>query len=274
MRIVFALLTVLTLGTQPAGAASRAEVDQLIGLLGVTDIIDIMAAEGAEYGDGLRQELLGGSASPKWRDMISVLYAPEAMMRLFRPEFERLMAAAEAQPLLDFFASDLGRRIISAEISARGAMLDADIEAAAGEKLAQMRDDGDARLDLLADYVEANDLIENNVVGALNSSYAFYTGLASGDAFAEALTEDQILTDVWSQEEEIRLDTLEWIYPYLAMAYGPLDDAELAAYIALSKTEGGQALNRALFDAFDVMYVAISDGLGRGAARLMIGEDL
>lgn len=274
MRHVIAVASLVVLGALPASAASRAEVDELIGLLGLSDIIEIMADEGEGYGDDLRKELLGDTSSAQWDQLIATLYAPEAMMEIFRTTFEPLMADASAKPLLDFFGSDLGQRIISAEISARSALLDDDIEEAAGERLARMRDEGDARLELLEDYVETNDLIENNVVGALNSSYAFYSGLASGDAFAGTLTEDQILTDVWSQEEDVRVDTVEWIYAYLAMAYGPFDDAELTAYIDLSKSEDGQTLNRALFDAFDDMYVAISEGLGRGAAQLMVGEEL
>lgn len=184
------------------------------------------------------------------------------------------MAEVDAAPLLEFFGSDPGQRIITLEVEAREAMLDEDIEAAAGERLAMMRDGGDPRLDLLGEYVEVNALVDNNVVGALNSSYAFYTALAAGGVFDDSMTEDQILSDVWGQEEAIRLDTIEWVFGYLTMAYGPLKDDEIRAYIDLSRTESGQGMNRALFDAFNRMYVTISQGLGHGLAQLMSGQDI
>ena len=39
------------------------------------------------------------------------------------------------------------------------------------------------------------------------------------------------------KEESIRLDTEEWIYSYLAMAYRPLSDAELEAELDDAVTE-------------------------------------
>jgi hypothetical protein len=62
--------------------------------------------------------------------------------------------------------------------------------------------------------------------------------------------------------------------PYLAMAYQPLSDADLEAYIAFSRTPEGQVLNRALFAAFDALFNALSRDLGLAAARLMAGQDL
>ena len=116
--------------------------------------------------------------------------------------------------------------------------------------------------------------MENNVVGAMNSNYAFYAGLADGGAFPEDLTEEEILTDVWSQEEMIREDTSEWLYSYLSLAYRPLTEEDLAAYVAFSETEAGGALNRALFASFDEMFVAQSLALGLSAARFMAAQEL
>ena len=72
----------------------------------------------------------------------------------------------------------------------------------------------------------------------------------------------------------IRSDTETWVYSYLSMAYQPLADSDLEAYVALSETEAGRVLNRALFEGFDQMDVAISRALGTAAARFMAGEDI
>ena len=83
-----------------------------------------------------------------------------------------------------------------------------------------------------------------------------------------------ILADVWGQEEEIRTDTREWVFAFSLMAYQPLSDAELRAYVDLSATQAGRALNQALFDGFDRMYADIAYGLGLAAAQALEGEDL
>jgi len=58
------------------------------------------------------------------------------------------------------------------------------------------------------------------------------------------------------------------------MAYQPLDDDAMDAYIAFSETPSGRALNAALFEGFERMYRDISFGLGLAAARSMGGSDL
>ncbi|MFT7311883.1 MAG: hypothetical protein ACI853_002385, partial [Paracoccaceae bacterium] len=105
-------------------------------------------------------------------------------------------------------------------------------------------------------------------------NYAFYLGLSSGGAFDAAMTEDQMLREVWSQEEAIRTETTQWVYSYLTLAFQPLSVVDLEAYIALSKSTQGRALNGGLFAAFDALFVTLSGDLGRAAAQFMGGEDI
>ena len=128
--------------------------------------------------------------------------------------------------------------------------------------------------DLVTQFIDANDLIETNVVGAMNSNYAFYQGLLAGGAFPYELTEEQVLADVWGQEPEIRQNTTEWLYSFFILAYQPLPQEDLETYIAFSETEAGAALNDALFAAFDGMFEDISQALGLAASRYMGGQDL
>ena len=51
-------------------------------------------------------------------------------------------------------------------------------------------------------------------------------------------------------------ETEDWLYPFMSLAYQPLTDAELQAYLAFSETAGGQRLNAAVFAAFDVVFSA------------------
>ena len=58
------------------------------------------------------------------------------------------------------------------------------------------------------------------------------------------------------------------------MAYGPLSDSEMQAYLDFSETEAGQALNGALFDGFDAMYREIYFALGLSVAEALQSSEL
>ncbi|MDB2369295.1 hypothetical protein N9V68_01765, partial [Octadecabacter sp.] len=177
-------------------------------------------------------------------------------------------------PIIDFFGSDQGQMIVGLEVSARHAMLDESVEDASKAAVVAAAAEDNTRLELVREFVEINNLIETNVAGALNSNLAFYTGLLDGGAFDGALSEDQILTDVWSQEADIRETTSEWIYSFLFMAYEPLDEGDFQAYVAFSETEAGAHVNRAMFESFDRLFEGISRSLGRAAANEMTSQDL
>ncbi|WP_099824081.1 DUF2059 domain-containing protein [Oceaniglobus indicus] len=269
LAIVFCLSGVTSLW-----AAGNEKVARLYDALGMQDVIAIMQQEGLAYGEDLRAEMFPGRGGAAWNTMVARLYDVEAMDELVSSRFAVLMEGTDTAPLIEFFESELGARIIRLEISARRALVDPDVEATAQAALDDMRQAGDPRLDILDDFVDANDLIEANVVGAMNSNYAFYSGLLDGDAFNGDMTEADVLADVWGQEPTIRADTIEWVYGYLTLAYQPLSDADVEAYTALARTTEGQAMNQAIFGAFDAMYVTISRALGQGAAQFISGEDL
>ena len=58
------------------------------------------------------------------------------------------------------------------------------------------------------------------------------------------------------------------------MAYRPLSDAELTAYVEFSQSPEGQLLNRALFATFDKVFAVVSRDLGTAAAGMLTGRDI
>ncbi len=265
----FAAVFVLTV--TPVWSATKAELDQLFEAIGTPTLIDIMRDEGLDQSDELRQSMFPERANG-WDRIASSIYDTQRMAQGFRAAFDAELGGTDVTPLLDFFASDLGLEIIALELSAREALLDKDVEEAAKESYADLGGRDATRQEAIEAFVDSSDLIELNVAGALNASLAFYRGLADGGSFD--LTEDVILRDVWAQEPDIRAETVGWMLPYLAMAYEPLSDDELAAYQALSETKAGRDLNRALFAGFDVVFNRISYSLGSAASRFMQGDDI
>lgn len=268
---IAAASVVFVVAALPAYAATEAELDSLFEALGTAELMDILRVEGLQQSDEIRESMFPERADG-WNTIVSSIYDTRRMEVEFREAFDAELAESDVTPLLEFFASDLGAEIISLEIAARHALLDEDVEEAAKEAFLRLPDRDVARADAIAAFVETNDLIELNVAGALNASLAFYRGLADGGSFD--LTEDVILQDVWAQEPEIRQETTQWMLPYLALAYEPLGDDDLAAYQALSTSEAGKDLNRALFAGFDVVFNRISYSLGSAASRFMQGDDI
>ena len=256
---------------QPVLAASEAELDTLYEAIGTPRLLEIMRAEGLDQSRELGTDMFGARGED-FVGMAGRIYDTGRMGETFRAEFDDALADVDVTPLLTFFASDRGRQIVSLELSAREALTDSGIEEVAEEAAERLPDENPARRALLETFVDTNNLVDLNVMGAMNASVAYYQGLVSagnGD-----LSEGQILSEVWSQEPEIRADTVTWIYAYLGFAYDPLEDGDIEAYIEMSSSPAGKALNRALFEGFDDVFNEISYLLGRATVTFGQSEEL
>jgi hypothetical protein len=104
----------------------------------------------------------------------------------------------------------------------------------------------------------------------MNSSLAFAQGLNADGS----VSEDDMLASVAEDEDRIRQETEDWLMAFVGLAYQPLGDDEFQAYIDFSATPQGQALNNAIFRAFDPLLTESSRQMGAAVARALVGEDL
>jgi hypothetical protein len=257
-----------------AQTSHDAQIDTLFEALGLPAIVDVMREEGVSYGDTLAEDMLPNGADARWAAVVEQVYDTQAMSEELIGAMGEALAGDDVAAILDFYTSDLGTKIVGLEVSARRALLDPAIEEASKEAAALLREDEDPRVALATELIETNDLIEANVVGGLNSSYAFYMGLIDGGGMPTTLTPESALQDVWSQEPTVREDTIEWVYTFVLLAYQPLSDEELGELIAFSKSSAGQDLTTALFAAFDSLFVDVSRGLGLGLSRSLSMQEL
>lgn len=274
MRYVQSALMVCILLASSATLHAQTRVQPLLDALDMGSLIQIMREEGVEYGDELALEMFPGRDGATWRDQVSQIYDVDKMSETISTGMDAELADTDIAPLVAFFTSDLGRQIVVLEVSARRAFLESAVEDAATDQVMQLQDNNDPHFSLIEKFSAASDLIDTNVVGAMNANYAFYQGLAAGGGLDLDLSEEQMLSDVWEQEPEIRQSTTEWVYGYLNMAYQPLSEAELTAYLDLTMTPEGKDMTRALFVSFDEMFINISKALGFAASQFMSGQDL
>lgn len=272
LRGLVATLALLALPAAASAQSGPAEahlfdvvaLDELLGVIHEESLVQgrQLAADMQVAGQGALEPLLAG------------IYAPARMRRVFAEGFAGRMTPEDLAAATEFFASLTGARIVGLEISARAALLDPEVEAASRERASAAPAAEPARMALLQRFIEVNALVDSNVVGSMNAQFAFMMGLATADAQAVPMGEDEVLADLWQQETVIRRSSAEWLVSYLLLAYDPLSDSELEAYIAFSESSAGQAYNRAVFAAFDALFAESWGRLGRGFAQLMAGERL
>lgn len=273
----FIALSALLFLAVPAAEAQTATAQDVAAALRVPELMEVMRDEGVDYGEDLAGELFPDEDSGRWQGMVAAIYGAPAVRSQFDDVFaEHLAAVPQDVPvILDFFTSELGKRIVGLEIDARRTMLDPAAEEAARLSWSALQEEDRGRVGDLRRFAEVNNLIEENVAGTMNANLAFYHGLNDGGAFAgDRMDDDEIVAEVRAQEPQVRRETEDWLMPYLALAYHPLSDAELAKYISFSETQAGQTLNAALFAAYGAVYAEISNELGRAAAQVLAGQDI
>ncbi len=261
-----------------AGIIMGMAVSASVAFAGPRDLAEALRL--ADMGEILRQESLADSMSlsedfpvskAAWARMLERIHEPARMRDTLIEAFVDELDGQDTASLEAFFTSDMGARIIALEIEARAAISDDAIEDAAMDRLRRLRGQGDALLEYSAAFIEANDLVQVNMAGMLNASLAFFAGLAEGGLLADP---EMALAQLRAQEDESRTETRDWLDAFLVLAHGPLTDEERAAYLAISRTPEGAALNQALFQAYDAVFNRISFSMGLALAAASSVEDL
>ncbi len=268
MRLL-AAATALVMSASSLAAGEH--VDRLLRAMQVSEFLDILSDEGQAQGQSINETMLDGAGGSYFEAQMKELYDPVWMFEQMSNSVEQNMSEAQLEQAAIFFESDLGQTIISLENSARRALSDETIEDMA-RTVYDQTDREDAFFRLVDEYVQVNDLIEQNVRGTISADFSFYRGLAAGQGtFGD---EEAWLAELLSQREETKKETSDWMYSFLLMAYQPLSEAQMRENIAFSRTETGRALNKALFEGFDRMINGISFQLGEAVAQAMQASDL
>lgn len=263
----------------PAGLRAEtaaAAVPDLSAVLQLDAVVGVLREEGLAGAADIATGFADGEGGPGWHAAVERIYDPARMQQIVGQGLAAGMAGAPeaAAGARAFFSTPLGARVLQLEVAARRTLLDPDAEAAARYRWEDMQRADGARARLIRRFAEVNDLVEANVAGTMNSNLAFYQGLAVAGGPMDGLSEEDMLSMVRGDEDATRASTIEWLFPFLALAYEPLSDDELQRYIDFSDSAAGRKVNGAMFAAFDALFVGISRDLGRAAALEMAGQDI
>jgi hypothetical protein len=270
--VIRTLILTVAIAVAPVIVQANARITVLMDLLSVPDVIEILREEGYASAASLERNFLNGQGGAFWAGQLRQIYATDPISEQLRASLKAGLDPEQTEAAIAFFATDAGQQIISLENAARRAMADETVEDAARARFTEAESSGEAQAERVRTFMEVNDLLERNVSGAMSANMQFYTGLADG-GLAEQ-TEDEIIAEVWSDQDAIRTDTEGWLGGFLYMAYQPLPADVLQSYVDFSATEAGQALNAALFDGFNAIYRDVSYALGRAVALNASGDEI
>ncbi len=263
------------LGALPAfGAFADTDglIDRYMSALKMQDVFEILQDEGVTSAEEIAETDTAITPSPAWSSRVARLYATDKMDAIFRKALRDAGNLDVSAPALAFFETELGARIIDIEIEARRALADDEVEDAVRERAEALKASDPDRYALYQQFIDVNDLIESNLMGALNSNLAFYRGLGSSPGFGE-LDEQSILSRVYEGAEDIRENMIDWTMNFSVLAYSVLTEEEMQSYIDLSQSPAGEVLNSALFAGFDNVFELHSFELGRAMGEFMQGDD-
>jgi len=263
-------------GALPLRAGTIAELEAALDLARTAAIL---SAEGVTQGADLEQSLFPDQGGARWAEVVAEIHEADRIHAELSIALAGALAQAppeEIDAMVGFFASDLGARIVDLELSARAALVDPAVQDLADLALEEARAAQVPELEQIGRFIAANDLIERNVMGAMNANVAFMRGLSDGGGVPGAAEEGEaaMLADIWAQEDALRAESEAWVWSFLNLAYDPLGTDEIARYVAFSESAAGVRLNSALFAAFDALFEMLSYELGHAAASMLAGERL
>ncbi|MCC5983943.1 MAG: hypothetical protein JJU42_06225 [Rhodobacteraceae bacterium] len=275
---VVGLMMLVAAAVMPVRAVAEPAFDpvELSDAYQLEALFEIVAQEGRDDAADIGAEVAGPEGRAGWERTMARLYDPARLLEVFlselEQEFPRQPEAFDAA--IAFARTTPGAQMVQLEIDARAAMLDADIEQMARERLGEARA-ADARTLAFVDArIEANDLIEGNVSLGLNSALAYFVGFAQTAPDALQPEAGRMMADVWQQEGAIRAEITDWLRAYFLLAYAPLDDDARAAVLDHAASPEGVAFNTAMFNAFDRLFSGLSRALGAEVGRALAASDL
>ncbi|TBN39525.1 DUF2059 domain-containing protein [Paracoccus subflavus] len=257
----------------PVAAQPRMPFPQVARLVWDTmrldDLAPLIRDEAVAEGALMGETLFPGGETDRWAEIVAAIHDPARLRVLFVAGMTAALAGTDLRDLqagLDFYRGDLGQRLLELEIVARRAMLNEAVEDAARAAFARAQQDGTHRAELIARLIDTADLVEPNVASGLNAAIAFAQAFQGAGGLPMPMTQEEILTDAWAREPQLRADAQDWIGAYLFLAYAPLTDAQLETAIAFAGSPGGRAIARLMLAGFDTAFLQVSRDMGVAAA--------
>lgn len=226
------LVSVLVSALAPQALARGADRDRIAAFLNVTgfDVAVASIALSAETAP----EWLGFSADefgPDWSRVTAEVFAPDAMQAMALDILEQTLDPADLIHAVDFYAGDLGQRLVAIENAAH---MDPDRAARAAEGAAlveRLRAEDAARLALLQRMLDAIGSDDASVRAIEEIQLRTLLAASAAGVIELALDEDGLRAVMAEGRAALRQEIAALGLAGAALTYRDLSDAELLAYV-------------------------------------------
>ena len=255
-----------------ANYAQADVISDLYDALQMDRVNEIIRVEGIQDARGTGEAYLSKNTVARFVDQAQSVYQLETMEKDFKRLLTENLSISDAEAILLFYRSPIGKTASELEVSARVAISDKQIEEMAKIKFNEAVNLKNERLDELGSVIETLELVEQNLIGAYAAQFAFMYELSKLGLVN--LSRQEMIDAITSDEEKLKSEILEWLMAFSHMAYSPMSDEEFGVYNDFSKSALGITLNKALFSVYNEMAKDQSQRLASILGEFMKSEDL
>lgn len=216
--------------------------ERLLRLMALDASLESVSREVQRAPEAIRGEVGAERFALAWDTAAEGRFDPEAMMDEIAADVAAALSPSQLATLEDFYADGLGARATALERAAEAPARDAVREAEDGAALERLATEEPARLQLIADAVEAMQIMPQGEALVLNMQIAFLRGMRVSGMIPLEMDDQTIVAMIQQRLPGIREELYATVLGGMAYAYQPLSDAELAAYLDFVTGPAGSAL--------------------------------
>lgn len=272
-RVFLPALTclILALHAVPAKAADRARLEAFLTVTGFDVSLDSIALS-AEHAP----EMLGMSRSDfgsNWSMMAEQVFARQRMHNMALDMLENTLSDELLAHAADFYASDLGQRLVEVENASH--LADDEMKAERGEQLlAQYREGQPERVEVLQDLVGAVDNGEHGVRAVQEIQIRFLMAASHAGVLDGEIDEGALRAIMAENAEELRDSIAASSLVSTAYTYQDFSDAELADYVDALKQDKMQQVYELMNAIQHEIMANRFEHLADRMAGVHLGEEL
>lgn len=242
---------------------------ELARITGMDKALDGVAAGIAVQGDQLAAEgeAIGGTANfaATWKKVADAAFAPAKLKAAFAARLAGKLSATETNTIEDFYRSDLGQRLVAAEVASGSEAGQQEMIAQARQIMEKLSADP-ARRKVLDEIVAATRLNDMSTVLAINMSRAIMIGLATADKTGSRMTMEDIVNATEQQRAEVSTQMDAVVTLSLAHAYRDIPASDLQSYATFLSKPEGRKFSGVVLNALDAVMSEAGLSFGKQLA--------
>ncbi|KIC19463.1 MULTISPECIES: DUF2059 domain-containing protein [unclassified Leisingera] len=272
MRFLAAMWLGCWVVTQPAAAADRARVEAFLEVTGFDVALDSIALSASSAPDMLGVD--AGAFGSQWTEMSEEVFDTAEMRGLALDILENTLDDEALDHASEFYASDLGKRLVRAENSSH-LIEDDEVKQLAGNRIiSDLVKAGSKRVAMYQRMGSAIDAAGNGVKALQQIQFRFLMAASAAGVIDLDLDADELRALMKEQEGDLRLSLQASSLAASAYTYQEFSDAEVQAYVEALEEEPMQRVYELLNAVQYEITANRFEELAHRMAELTPGQDI